>query len=592
MAKNHVDLIRELALENGRLHDALRKAERIHFEATGKSLSAILGLDDPSVRSPEAPTAVTGSHQTTFAPSRISTFAPESMKALNACKAPPLVSNPSNFRLGEHPLTDEQQEGLEYARSGVSLKVEAGAGSGKTSCLTAISRNMGKRTGLYLAFNQAIIKEAKAKFDKGTDCRTTHSVAYEFVGHLYKHRIQKKQLTSRIIINALGLQDVGPISTWAQANVIRQWVSNFTQGDEDVLGRQSIPWKAINLLTKEGDKKIAYEAAKPIVRFLGPLASRLWLMLSDVEGTLAIWPDVYLKVWALQKPVLGCDFILLDEAQDTSKVTLKLLSDQPCQVIWVGDRRQQIYAWRGAVNAMDAITTDRTSMLTRSFRYGQPIAEMANKVLENFLGERSFKIVGSPMVESRLCEVPNPKAILCRGNRGAVGELMAALKSGKRVSMAGDVTSMIMEVEACVTLMEGRRPMLAEFQAFNNWNELIEYSESEVGAELATLVKLLNNWPAHELLGALKSVQNVDRDRADLTVSTVHKAKGLEFPSVRLADDFAFPSTENEKSKTPFSEEEARIFYVGITRAQFELDVTQCRAAHAALEAGYQPRAR
>lgn len=52
---------------------------------------------------------------------------------------------------------------------------------------------------------------------------------------------------------------------------------------------------------------------------------------------------------------------------------------------------------------------------------------------------------------------------------------------------------------------------------------------------------------------------------------------------MRLADDFAFPSTGLEKSKIPFNEEEARIFYVGITRAQYELDVTQCRAAQVAL---------
>jgi superfamily I DNA/RNA helicase len=75
-----------------------------------------------------------------------------------------------------------------------------------------------------------------------------------------------------------------------------------------------------------------------------------------------------------------------------------VINEQPCQVIWVGDRRQQIYAWRGAVNAMDTIATKHTSTLNRSFRCGQPIAEMANKVLQNFLGEKSFKIVGSPML--------------------------------------------------------------------------------------------------------------------------------------------------------------------------------------------------
>jgi hypothetical protein len=46
MANDQVEIIRKLALDYGRLHDALKKAEKIHFEATGKSLITQLGLDE------------------------------------------------------------------------------------------------------------------------------------------------------------------------------------------------------------------------------------------------------------------------------------------------------------------------------------------------------------------------------------------------------------------------------------------------------------------------------------------------------------------------------------------------------------------
>jgi hypothetical protein len=582
MATSHVDMIRKLALENSRLHDALARAEKIHFDATGKSLSAQLGLDAEVASVPAIASAATSiAPSIPFDPAP--TVLPATMQHLNKCKAPPLRSNPKNFRLGAHPLTDEQQQGVDYAVYGCSLKVEAGAGSGKTSELTAISQNMGRRKGLYLAFNKDIIKDASSRFHSNTDCRTTHSVAFEGAGHPFSHRIQKKTLPSRVIIDALFLQDWAGISKWAQANLIRQWVVNFTQGADPYLDLKSAPWKQIFLLTKEADKAKAYLVAQPIASKLGPFAARLWELLRNVNGTLPIWPDVYLKIWALSEPVLECDFILLDEAQDTAGVVLKVIRDQPSQVIWVGDRRQQIYAWRNAINAMDTITTERTTTLTRSFRYGQPIAELANAVLENFLGEKTFKIVGSPMVESKLCEIQNPKAILCRGNRGALSELMGALKQGKKVHMAGDVTTLIIEVESCVALMQGKRPRSPEFQMFQSWFELLEYSETEVGAELATLVKLLDLWPPSQLLAALNSVQKVQVGDADVTISTTHKAKGLQFPTVKLADDFAFPPIDGMKSKIPFSEEEARIFYVALTRAQYELDVTQCRAAHVAL---------
>lgn len=117
--------------------------------------------------------------------------------------------------------------------------------------------------------------------------------------------------------------------------MIRLWVSQFTQSDEPEIGQKTIHWKAINLLTKQGDRQQAHFAAQPIVKHLWPAAVRLWDLLRDMKGTLPIPPDVYLKVWALSEPVLACDFILFDEAQDTAGVMMKLINDQPCQVIWV-----------------------------------------------------------------------------------------------------------------------------------------------------------------------------------------------------------------------------------------------------------------
>lgn len=588
MAVTHVDTIRQLALENGQLRDALNKAEQLHLKETGKSLRASLGLNQLWVPESAKPAAVSSGQicPLSQAEAVIRPKIPFSVDAINRAKAPALITNPSNYRLGEHPLTDEQQYSVDMALTGESLKVEAGAGSGKTSNLTAISHNLAHLNGLYMAFNQSIIRDARGRFHRKTDCRTTHSVAFSFVGHLYDGRIQKKNLASKVIIDALSLRDWNGISMWAQANIIRQWVVNFTQSDHPILSNKLAPWRAIKLLTKQGDKHKAYLESQPIASHLGPLSAKLWEMLSDTKGTLPIWPDVYLKAWALTSPILQTDFILLDEAQDTAPVVLKLIHDQPSQVIWVGDRRQQIYAWRGAVNAMDTISTKHTSQLTRSFRYGQPIAEMANRVLEHFLGEKSFRIVGSSMVESKLCEVENPRMILCRGNRGAMKELMEALRLNKRVHMAGDISNMITEVEACVSLMKGQRPRRPDFQMFNNWKELLEYSESEAGAELQTLVKLLKLWPAEELLGALNAVHQVEQKDADVSISTTHKAKGLEADSVRLADDFSFPPSDIAKPDIPFSEEEARILYVALTRAKFELDISQCRAAQVAMSWG------
>ena len=115
-------------------------------------------------------------------------------------------------------------------------------------------------------------------------------------------------------------------------------------------------------------------------------ARSLWSRMTDCEDPAPLGHDGYLKFWSLGNPELPFDFIMLDEAQDTNPVALSVLRKQACQMVYVGDRHQQIYEWRGAINAMEEIETDSVSELTLSFRFGRAIAEAASRVLSR-LGE-------------------------------------------------------------------------------------------------------------------------------------------------------------------------------------------------------------
>ncbi|MFX8098481.1 UvrD-helicase domain-containing protein, partial [Acinetobacter baumannii] len=84
----------------------------------------------------------------------------------------------------------------------------------------------------------------------------------------------------------------------------------------------------------------------------------------------AISHDVYVKLWQLSRPTIPADYILFDESQDANGLMLSVLRRQSAQVIYVGDPYQQIYEWRGAVNAMDHIKAQKRA-LTLSFRFGE-----------------------------------------------------------------------------------------------------------------------------------------------------------------------------------------------------------------------------
>lgn len=515
---------------------------------------------------------------------------PTTLGELNRCKAPAIITNPSNLLFRGFNITDEQQHGLDLSLLGENLKINAGAGSGKTTQLSAISHEFGsgrfgRKRSLYLAFNKSIVNDAKGSFHTSTKCITGHGLAFAGVGSHFANRGRLEgRLTSAVVIEALGLTDFMHISAYTLASLLMAWVAKFCQGSDERIGVANVPWDFMKVLTLEGDKRKAYEVGKQFAIELAPLAIRLWEKLADYQGTMPITHDVYLKIWALGSPRLPYDTIFFDEAQDASPVVMSLIEQQKCQKIWVGDRRQQIYSWRGAINAMDAIQAKNTSTLTRSFRYGQPVAEMANCVLRNFLGEEDFSVVGSPNVDSVIGRIEHPTAYLCRTNRSAVSELMRALDLRKRVHITGGVEDLIYDIESADALMTGRRPRSPAFQVFKDWNELVEYSESPAGGDMKPLVKMIDQWGVRDLRIALGQASGIREESADLVIATVHKSKGREFATVKLADDFVFPSTDKHECKAAYSDEEAHLLYVALTRAKVGLDISNCTAATAALD--------
>jgi superfamily I DNA/RNA helicase len=62
---------------------------------------------------------------------------------------------------------------------------------------------------------------------------------------------------------------------------------------------------------------------------------------------------------------------------------------------------------------------------------------------------------------------------------------------------------------------------------------------------------------------------------ADFVVSTVHRAKGLEWQRVKVTGDFRF-KTEDD-GRTTLADDEKRLLYVALTRARGMLDVSELR---------------
>ena len=112
-----------------------------------------------------------------------------------------------------------------------------------------------------------------------------------------------------------------------------------------------------------------------------------------VDGRTVVPHNAYLKLFQLEKSILPFDIILVDEAQDITDAMIDIVFRQPAAKIFIGDPYQQIYAWNGAVNALEKIMVQGypALYLSQSFRCPEPVAELANMYLQILGAEVPFR---------------------------------------------------------------------------------------------------------------------------------------------------------------------------------------------------------
>ena len=100
---------------------------------------------------------------------------------------------------------------------------------------------------------------------------------------------------------------------------------------------------------------------------------KVWRSVQDKDDAkIRIPHDGYLKVCQLRRPSLQRvsehQVLLVDEGQDMNPAMLDIFLHQNTTRLIVGDPNQQIYLFRGAVNALDLVDPTHTYYLTQSFR--------------------------------------------------------------------------------------------------------------------------------------------------------------------------------------------------------------------------------
>lgn len=470
--------------------------------------------------------------------------------------------------------TDEQAACVDLFGQGQTMAIEAGAGTGKTATLLLLAESTQAR-GQYVAFNRAIVNEASAKFPDNVGARTMHSVAMGQTGQRFRHRLNSGRMSGQQIARHLGIEDLTVrvddgnnkrLSGGFLAGLVMRAITSFCNSDADMPTKSFVRYiDGIDMPISEGVKGTANNNL--VKDHLEPYLAKAWLDLIQPNGVLRYQHDHYLKLWEREGPIIPGDFILVDEAQDISPVMASAIAQQDgAQIVYVGDSQQSIYGWRGAVNALANVAADERRFLTRSFRFGPEVAAVANGLLARLGAELRVEGAGPA---GRIGLVDEPDCYLYRTNAGAVSRVLRLQQQGRKPALLGGADFVVRFAKAAADLMVGKRTYHPELACFDDWAEVQRYvAEDPMGGELALMVRIIEEFGVETIIEALSRTPN--EEQADCLVSTAHKAKGREWASVKLGDDF--PELDNPEQDV--SDEEMRLLYVAVTRAERELDLS------------------
>lgn len=281
------------------------------------------------------------------------------------------------------------------------------------------------------------------------------------------------------------------------------------------------------------------------------------------------------------------DTIFLDESQDVNGIQAEIVDRMrkpTSRVIAVGDPHQAIYGFRGCLSdSMSKIKERfgcRSMELSVSYRCPKAIVKQAQQYvshiqshesaldglvvegvgrwpLKNFLPSDSILCRNTrPLIEIAFLLIRNK--VSCRVLGRDIGAGLVRLVKKLKAFNVGDLVKKMRvhrEKEARKFLAQGKEEKLA---ALDDKLDTLAVFVDQVGIDA----------PVSELISAIEALFS-DETMGRLTLSTIHKAKGLEFERVFILDPFLMPSKYARQQWQ--REQESNLAYVAITRAKREL---------------------
>jgi DNA helicase-2/ATP-dependent DNA helicase PcrA len=471
--------------------------------------------------------------------------------------------------------------------------VEAAAGSGKswtlTKCVELIDND---KSILITAFNRDIVNELKKK-TKGNDnvaAMTMHSLGLQMLQRNFSdERLELDEFKYRTFINT-NLKDLSAINIFSlPKHELARYRENVYKLVDFGRYYTCETVKDLEMIEERyGIETIADEKE---------IAVNVMLWGREDLSTIDYTDMIYLPNILMCKPIgLKFDWIMVDEAQDLSvaqRVILLKCVKINTRILFVGDSSQSLYSFSGAdpesFKKILELPNTISLPLSISYRCADAIVENA-QTIEPKIEKNSDGRHGEIKRECRLEEVQDGDMILCRNNAPLMKVYVEFLRMGRKAFIRGKDIGLNLKntvKRTCEEMLNTdlkRNGVFVKLYAslFDSINELIAKSnityadaiESSIIANKIDIIKALEILSeglttSDELIDRINNIFSDKKKNEGVSLSTIHKAKGLEAENVYIVCESLMPSKQAKKAWE--REQERNLIYVAYTRSKNKL---------------------
>jgi len=487
-----------------------------------------------------------------------------------------------------------QQDIFDFVRAGTeSGIIEAVAGSGKTTTIVESLKFISKdKFVLFLAFNKAIathldeiLKRLRMDNVKAATFHSTGFGAWMNANRDHKIRVEANKVRDlcREWIAEGDLKDYMGF-VMKLVGLAKGFGMGYLIPDTGESWHELIDHFDVSLNTDRsgrGSKEVTEERGIELAKMI------LQKSIEDAEYVIDFDDMLYMPL-IKDLRFRQYDYVFVDEAQDTNGVQIALLKRMlkpGGRLIAVGDPYQAIYGFRGADSeAMSRIANEfdcHVLPLSVSYRCPQNVVQAAKEFVPIIEAHEHapFGVVES-LGGFDPTQFTNTDAILCRVTAPLVETAYDLIRRRVACRILGrdigvGLETLIKQMKARdIDHLEERLDAYAGREIAKLTSKGKEDRAQQVDDKVTTLRTIIGHLPEDErtIDGLIRSIQTLftDNNKGLLTLSTVHKAKGLEWPRVFiLGRDKYMPSPWARKAWQ--KSQEMNLIYVAYTRAKQEL---------------------